>query len=466
MPNYTTSYSKIPKKPHYRRSNGNQLPSARRKGKRRPGAQYLHHTQGFGRHGRGRMMPRRNDSRRPYAIIAVACAALLFVASVVWYINRSVPITLNGSESSVRINSTIQQLIDDQELSYRAGDLLAVDDSVLEKRGGEAYSVVLNGEQIDNAELDTTQLTGGEELTIGDGRDVYEEHEVQATAIQPTLTLKGSGPIQYVETWGIPGRTEVWTGAVSGITADRGVVQEVQNCVVRATSVSPADGKYVALTFDEGPSSYTEQILQVLSDAGATATFFMQGDRVDANQAAVASIAASDNELGSNGQNDVDLTTLSGDDLRQQLTQGFDAIDRAADTTCALLRPPYGLFSEQNWTEAMDLVSAVVTWNIDSGDYLLPGADSVIETVMGSVGNGDIILLTDNDSCGEQTLELLPTLLSRLQDEGYQIVSLSELIKTDEELADALDLSRTSMPADAVLPHLSLEIDEGEGESE
>ena len=85
---------------------------------------------------------------------------------------------------------------------------------------------------------------------------------------------------------------------------------------------------------------------------------------------------------------------------------------------------------------------------------------------MGSVGNGDIILLTDNDSCGEQTLELLPTLLSRLQDEGYQIVSLSELIKTDEELADTLDLSRTSMPADAVLPHLSLEIDEGEGESE
>ena len=463
MPQYTTSYSTKSKKPHYRRNNGNQLPSARRRTQRRPGAQYLRHSQGFGRQGRGRRTPR-NDARRPYAIIAVGCAALLFVASIIWYINRSVPITLNGSESSVRINSTIQQLIDDQELSYRAGDLLAVDDSVLEKRGGEALSVVLNGEQIDNADLASTKLTGGEELEIGNGRDQYEEHDVTPTAIQPTLTVKGTGAIQYVETWGIPGRTEVWTGKVSGKTADRGVVQEVQNCVVRAASVTPSEGKYVALTFDEGPSSYTTQIIQALADAGATATFFLQGDRVSANQAAVAAIAESDNEIGSNAQSDVDLTELSGEDLRSQLTQGFDAIEGATGTRCALVRPPYGLFSEQNWTEAMDLVSAVVTWNIDAADYLLPGADAVIETVMGSVGNGDIILLTDNDSCGEQTLELLPELIGRLKDEGYEVVSLSKLISTDDELAEELDVSRVSMPEDAVLPHLSLEVDESGGE--
>lgn len=408
-------------------------------------------------------MPRRNESRRPYAIIAVACAALLFVASIVWYVNRSVPITLNGSESSIRINSTIRQLIDEKGLSYRAGDLLAVDDSVLEKRAGEPLSVVLNGEQIDNDDLDSIKLVGGEELTIGDGRDEYEEHDVEATEIQPTLTVRGTGAIRYVETWGIPGRTEVWIGKTSGITADRGVVQEVQNCVVRATSVTPTDGKYVALTFDEGPSSYTEQILQVLQDAGATATFFVQGDRVADNSDAVAAIAQSGNELGTNAFDDVDLTTLSGDDLRQQLISGFSAVQDATGSPCSLLRPPYGLFSEQNWAEAMDLVSAVVTWNIDSGDYLLPGADTVVDTVMGSVGNGDIVLLTDNDTCGAQTLEYLPDLIARLKEEGYQVVSLSELIATDDELADAIDLSRVAMPEDAVLPHLSLEDDGTDG---
>lgn len=454
LPHYTTSYSPNPRKPHLRRNDADKLPSARRKVRRRPGAQYLHHSQGFGRHGRGRR-PRRDDSRRPYAIIAVACAALLFVASIVWYVNRGVDITLNGSTVSVRINSSIEQLIADQELSCRPGDLLAVDDSVLEKRGGEQYSVVLDGEQIDNADLSSTLLTGGEELEIGDGRDEYEEHDVDATQIMPTLTVKGSGPISYVDTWGIPGRSEVWTGKTSGITFDRGVVQEVQDCVVRKSAVSPSDGKYVALTFDEAPSDYTAQILQILEENDASATFFVEGVNVEGNEDALKAIADSDSELGSNSYYDEDLTSLSSDDLRSHLTQGFEAAQDASGASVSLLRPPYGLFGEQEWCEAMDLVSAVVTWNIDSADYLLPGADAVVETVMGSVSNGNIILLTDNNICGEQTVAMLPTLIARLKEAGYQPVSLSKLIATDEELSEKIDISRVSMPEGASLPQLA-----------
>lgn len=455
MPNYTTSYSKKPRKPHMRRDD-NHLPSAHRRAQRKPGVQYLHHSQGFGRRGASRR-PRRDNRRRPYAIIAVACAALLFMASVVWYINRGVTVSLNGSDVSVRIHSSVAQLIEDQQLDYRAGDLLAVDDTVLEKRGGERYSVVLDGEQIEADDLAATELVGGEELEISGGRDEYEEHDVAATDIQPTLEIKGTGAIGYVETWGVPGRSEVWTGKVSGKTADRGVVQEVQNCVVRMTSVSPKEGKYVALTFDEAPSSYTSQILQILEEKGATATFFMQGDRVEANQAAARQIAEAGCEIGLNGMADVDLTELSGEELRQQLTQGFEAIANATGETVSLLRPPYGLFSDAEWAQAMDLVSAVVTWNLDSGDYLLPGADAVVENVVGSISNGNIVFLTDNDECGEQTLEALPQIIDQLQASGYEIVSLSQLVDTDEELAEALDLSKVSMPEGAALPQLPAE---------
>ena len=456
MPNYTTSYSLKQKKPHYRRRAGDQLPSARRHAQKRPGAQYLHHSQGFGRRNRG-FRPQRRDSRRPYVFIAIGCAALLFVASIVWYVNRSVTVSLNGSDVSVRIHSSVQQLIDDRGLTYRAGNLLAVDDSVLEKRGGERYSVVLNGTQIEDGDLSDTELTGGEELEIGNGRDVYEEHDVAATEIQPTIEVKGTGAIQYVETWGIPGRSEVWTGKTSGITADRGIVQEVQNCVVRASSVSPEEGSYVALTFDEGPSSYTQQILQILADKGAQATFFVQGDRTDENQAAVRAIVESGNEIGSNSYADEDLTALSADELRQRLTQGFESIQRASNASCALLRPPYARFTDESWTLAMDLVSAVVTWNIDSGDYLLPGADTMVGNVVGSVRNGNIVLLTDSDACGEQTVQALPEIIDQLKADGYQLVTLSDLVATDKELSESLDLSKVSMPADAVLPQLPSE---------
>ena len=454
MPNYTTSYSTKPRKPHHRRpATGDQLPSARRRAQRRPGAQYLHHSQGFGRRTSGRR-PRRRDARRPYAIIAVACAALLFIASVVWYLNRGVTVSLNGSDVSVRINSSVQQLIDDNQLSYRAGDLLAVDDTVLEKRGGERYSVKVDDEQIDNDDLSSTALTGGETIEIGNGRDEYEEHEVIATEIQPTLTVKGTGAIQYVQTWGVPGRSEVWVGSVSGKTADRGVVQEVQDCVVRATSVSPDEGSYVALTFDEGPSSYTEQIVSILEEKGVGATFFLQGDRSEEHQAAARAIADAGFELGSNSYSDTDLTALSGDDLRSQITRGFDAVKDASGVETSLLRAPYGLFSESSWSEAMDLVSAVVSWNLDSGDYLLPGAGSVVDTVMGSVANGNIILLTDNETTGAQTVEALPQLIDSLQAQGFTLVSLSDLIATDSELAEELDVSRVSMPDDAALPQV------------
>lgn len=469
MLNHTTSYP--PKRPHQRHNRpttGYQLPRGRARAARRPGATYLNHSQGFGgsaRRGKGhvphgprRMQNgRRNNSRRPYAIIAVGCALLFFMASVIWYLNRSVTISLNGEDASVHINATMAQLIADEGLDdvYDAGDLLAVDDSVLERGGGDRYAVKVDGKEVSVNDLDTVHLSGGEEVEIADGADVYEEHDVDATEIAPTITVDGSGAIGFVRTWGIPGRSEVWTGKQSGIVQDRGVVQDVQNCEVVYRSVTPDDGNYVALTFDEGPSSYTQQILDVLEEKGVKATFFLQGETVEQNPSAAKAIADAGHEVGSNAYSDTNLTKLSSDDLRSQLTQGFDAIETATGTTTTLLRAPYAAFSTENWAAGMDLVSAVVSWNIDSGDWLLPGADDVVDTVMGSVRNGNIVLLTDNEATGAQTVEAIGALIDQLQEQGYKIVTLSDLVATDEDLSEELDLSKVAMPDDAVLPTVS-----------
>ncbi len=463
MQNHTTSYStKRPRRrarPQRSPKGGYQLPRAQKQ--RRPGATYLHHSQGFGRRRQGYRASGGN-ARRPYAFIAVGCALLFFIASVIWYMNRSVEITFNDEPASVRINATIQQFIDDNSLAdtYEAGDLLAVDDSVLERGAGSRYTVTLDGKAVDLDDLGEIRLEGGEKLTIDDGVDVYEEHEVQATSIAPKLTVEGTGAVGYVETWGIPGRSEVWTGAVSGKTQDRGVVQQAQDCVVRQVSVLPADDeKLVALTFDEGPSAYTEQIVDILAEKGVDATFFLSGDAAEADPAAVRAIAEAGFELGSNTYSDTDLSDLSSDEVRSQITKGFDAIEAACGTRPALLRAPYASFTEENWSEAMDLVSAVVSWNVDSGDWLLPGADTVVSTVTGSVQPGNIVLLTDNDSTGEQLVEALPTLIDQLQAAGYRIVSLSELVASDEDLSGAIDLSRVTIPEGAVLPEVSDDAD-------
>lgn len=214
-------------RPTARRDLG-QLPSGQRRRRRKPGAMYLNHSRGFSdrsaRIGNGRS-PRRS-SRLPYALIAVGCAFVLFVAAVVGYINRSVDVVLNGEQTAVRVGSTLQTLIDDQELTdtYSAGDLLAVDDSVLKRHGGEKLSVKVDGKRVKQGKWDSRELTGGEKITIKDGRNVYEKHEVQATTIEPKLKVEGTGAIEYVQTWGVQGRSEVWVGEQSGKTQDRGEV--------------------------------------------------------------------------------------------------------------------------------------------------------------------------------------------------------------------------------------------------
>lgn len=126
--------------------------------------------------------------------------------------------------------------------------------------------------------------------------------------------------------------------------------------------------------------------------------------------------------------------------------------------------PAFGEFSEENWAAAMDLVSVVVTWNVDSGDWLLQGADSVIETVTGSVSNGDIVLFTDNDATASQTVEALPQLIDRLLESGYKLVTISELIATDDDLADAIDVSSAGLPKGASLPSVTQDSSSGTSE--
>lgn len=458
MPTYTTSFAtKRPVK--LRGRDPMRLPRAARRTQRRRGAQYLRHSQGFGGRSTRLRGPRGSggNSRKPYAVIVVGCALLLFAASILWYANRSVDITLNGERASVRINATIERIIQDEELDLKAGNLLAVDDSVLTKEGGSPYTATLDGTELRAEQAEALTIAGGEELELADGKDVYEDHDVQATEIQPTLTVDGTGAVQYVETWGVPGRSEVWTGHASGKTVDKGVVVEPVNCEVKAASVSPSarGKKYAALTFDEGPSSRTAEIVKILQDKQVGATFFLSGEAAGANPAGAAAIADAGFEIGSNAYTETDLSALSPDELRSQLTRGFDAIEQACGVKTGLLRAPLGTFTDQMWAASMDLVGAAVTWNVDSGDWLLPGAQSVVETVRGSVNNGNIVVLTDNDTTVAQTVEALPQLIDALQQDGYTLVSLSELIKTDKNLADAVKLSVPSMPKDAVLPQVA-----------
>ena len=435
-----------------------RLPGAGKRGRRKPGAQYLNHSHGFSdrsAHIGGGRSPRR-PSRLPYAIIGVGCAVALFVAAVIGYVNRSVDIKLNGEDVQVRVGSSVEALIADQGLEdeFSAGDLLAVDDSVIKAHGGEKLSVKVDGKRVGEKAWSDRALEGGEKVTVKDGRNTYEPHDVDATTIEPKLTFEGTGAIEYVKTWGVAGRQETWHGKTSGLTQDRGAVKEAVDCVVERASVTPkGNAKYVALTFDEAPSSRTEEILKVLADKGVPATFFMLGDAAEANPAAARAIVDAGCEIGSNTYEDTSLKGQERDAVRDQIKRGADAIKKATGTRTALLRAPYAAFADEDWLYAMDQVSAVVSWNIDSGDWLLSGADTEVSTVLDSVTPGNIILFTDSDDTADQTLEALPQIIDGLTSDGYQIVTFSQLVATDDSLSEKLTSPfKVRMPKGATIP--------------
>lgn len=438
-----------------------RLPSAQAKRRRRPGEMYLNHSRGFSDrsarigvsgHGHG---PRRG-SRLPYALIGVGCALALFLAAVIGYVNRSVDVSLNGETVSVRVGSDLAGLISDQNLTdtYAAGNLLAVDDSVLKKRGGEKLSVKVDGKRVAQSKWRSVELKGGEKVKVADGRDTYEPHTVQATEIEPKLTFDGSGAIEYVRTWGREGRSETWVGKTSGKTHDRGQVVPVTDCVIERASVTPkGNAKYVALTFDDAPSSSTDKILEILKQKGVKATFFLSGDAARANASAAKAIAAAGCELGSNSMSDDSLKGQDRAAARKQVGDGFKAVKSSAGVDMALLRAPYAAFDSQNWLDCMDLVAASVSWNVDSGDWMLEGADTTVSNVVDNVTPGDIVLLTDSDETAEQTVEALPQIIDGLTQDGYKIVPLGKLIKMDDALSKKLtSLTRVKVPKGAVIP--------------
>ena len=181
----------------------------------------------------------------------------------------------------------------------------------------------------------------------------------------------------------------------------------------------------VALTFDDGPHTvYTDQILDILEKNGAVATFFEVARNLPKAPDAVRRAVDLGCEIGSHSYRHANLGKM--DQAAQQADQAAaDAIfQEVLGTTPTLLRPPYG---SMNKTLKTTCGRSIVTWSIDTEDWLSKDADKVVASVQ-NAGNldGQVILLHSiYGSTVEATEVLVPWLLER----GYQLVTISELIQ-------------------------------------
>lgn len=258
--------------------------------------------------------------------------------------------------------------------------------------------------------------------------------------------------LSYVEQWGVTGVTKYITGKVSGKTK-KVVVTKKKDCIVRSRKPKPKGGKkLVALTFDDGPSSYTKKYLKILKKYKVKATFFNLGQQASYFPKLSKKIVKQGHQLCSHTYAHKQLTTLSKKSFRKEITKGYSALKKASGKTTSFIRPPYGEFSTQRWLYSKGLIKASVRWSEDTEDWKQPGVKSIVKAATKHVKPGSIILMHDGGGNRSQDVKALPKIIKKLKKKGYKFVTVSELMKSDPKIPKQAYDATTAMPKGATWP--------------
>lgn len=197
-------------------------------------------------------------------------------------------------------------------------------------------------------------------------------------------------------------------------------------CVFLVSPVCAAEQtKYVALTFDDGPSGrFTRALLDGLKDRGAKATFLLCGYRLKDYPREAKRICAEGHEIGLHGYSHGCMAKMCQEELEREIADTLALLPEGCRP--AFLRPPGGKYSKEVLDAAEQADLGVLGWSVDPRDWATHDASGIRRQVLEQVRSGDVILLHDmSDSSVEAALAIVDAL--KLQ--GYEFVTVTELAR-------------------------------------
>ena len=140
------------------------------------------------------------------------------------------------------------------------------------------------------------------------------------------------------------------------------------------------------------------------------------------------------------------------EEVRNELSQAAESIKQATGVETTMLRPPYGDFDMNSWLASGGLISSEILWNQDTLDWKQPGVDKIVSNALSGIKPGAIILMHDGGGKRDQDLEALPKIIDSLMADGYRVLSVNDLMKTDSSIPADIADGTARMPDDAVWP--------------
>ena len=193
-----------------------------------------------------------------------------------------------------------------------------------------------------------------------------------------------------------------------------------------AEIVDCSQAKCVALTFDDGPSPYTDRLLQILNQNDAKSTFFLIGNKVAANPTGAKRIADAGMEVANHTWEHPNMTTIPPEDIGSQISKANDAIQAATGQRPKLLRTAGGLINDNVLAAAKQQGMADINWDVIPFDWMNDSNTAATRyMLMTQIKPGSVVLFHDTYS---STVDLVYQFIPVLRANGYHLVTVSQLL--------------------------------------
>lgn len=187
-----------------------------------------------------------------------------------------------------------------------------------------------------------------------------------------------------------------------------------------------ADGekKQIALTFDDGPTpTVTNRILDTLEKYHVKATFFVVGRQVEHDNDLLARAVGIGCEIGNHTWDHKNMTKYTKKALEQSIKKTEDIVKQYTGFDVSLVRPTYGNLNKR---VKKNVARPMIYWNVDTLDWKTRDAKKIFSSIKnGKVRDGDIVLMHD---LYPETADALEKIIPYLQKEGYEFLTVSELM--------------------------------------
>ena len=180
--------------------------------------------------------------------------------------------------------------------------------------------------------------------------------------------------------------------------------------------------KMIALTFDDGPGPYTDELLDGLEKLNAKASFFLVGEKIKSYPDTVAKIARNGHLVGNHTYSHIKLTALSPDEIKKEIDKTNEEIKAITGEAPQFFRPPFGRYNSDT-LNYVDMIS--VRWSKDTIDWKYEDEERLYRYLIKNAGDGEIFLMHDVE---KTTVKGVLRAIETLQKQGYKFVRADELL--------------------------------------